>query len=159
MIEQFTNNKIAWPWEAQFLQSQLNSILYRTSSIFHSNQTKEKCYVEDNFTTLKRNDVENFLQHLNAQQPTIRLSMETENDNTIPFLDTLVIKDSWRHLTTSIYRKTTHTDQHLSYDSHHPPPVECSVVKCLYDWSKNIITNLVMIFFHRSLNHPLSLRK
>ena len=63
--------------------------------------------------------------------------METENDNTIPFLDTLVIKDSWRHLTTSIYRKTTHTDQHLSYDSHHPQPVECSVVSAYTIDQKN----------------------
>ena len=43
--------------------------------------------------------------------------METENDNTIPFLDTLVIRDSEGRLTTSVYRKTTHTDQYLSYDS------------------------------------------
>ena len=43
-------------------------------------------YVDDTFTVLKRNDVEDFLQHLNTQQPTIRFTMETENDNTIPFL-------------------------------------------------------------------------
>ena len=66
--------------------------------------------------------------------------METENDNTIPFLDTLVIKDSEGRLTTSVYRKTTHTDQCLSYDSHHPQSVKRGVVKCLYDRSKNIIT-------------------
>ena len=39
--------------------------------------------------------------------------MKTDNDNTIPFLDTLVIKDSEERLTTSIYRKPTHTDQYL----------------------------------------------
>ena len=66
--------------------------------------------------------------------------METENDNTIPFLDTLVIKDSEGRLTTSVYRKTTHTDQYLSCDSHHPQSVKHGVVKCLYDRSKNIIT-------------------
>ena len=46
--------------------------------------------------------------------------METDNDNTIPFLDTLVIKDLEGRLTTSVYRKITHTDQYLSCDSHHP---------------------------------------
>ena len=67
-------------------------------------------------------------------------TMETENDNTIPFLDTLVIKDSEGRLTTSVNRKTTHTDQYLSCDSHHPQSVKHGVVKCLYDRSKNIIT-------------------
>ena len=32
------------------------------------------------------------------------------------------------HYKISIYRKTTHTDQHLSYDSHHPQPVECRAI-------------------------------
>ena len=50
------------------------------------------------------NDVEDFLQHLNTQQPTIHFAMETENDNTIPFLDTLVIKDPEGCLTTSVCR-------------------------------------------------------
>ena len=66
--------------------------------------------------------------------------METEKDNTIPFLDTLVIKDSEGRLTTSVYRKTTQTDQYLSCESHHPQSVKHGVVKCLYDRSKNIIT-------------------
>ena len=65
--------------------------------------------------------------------------METENDNTIPFLDTLVIKDSEGRLITSVYRKPTHTDQYLSYDSHYPQSVKRGVVKCLNDRSYNII--------------------
>ena len=76
------------------------------------------------------NDVEDFLQHLNTQQPTIHFAMETENDNTIPFLDTLVIKDPEGCLTTSVCRKPMYTDQYLSYDSHHPQSVKCAVVKC-----------------------------
>ena len=59
--------------------------------------------------------------------------METENDNTIPFFDTLVIKDSEGRLTTSVYRKPTHTEQYLSYDYHHPQSVKGGVVNCLYD--------------------------
>ena len=47
-----------------------------------------KRYVDDTFTVLKRNNVEDLLQHRNTQQPTIRFTMESENDNTIPFLDT-----------------------------------------------------------------------
>ena len=44
------------------------------------------------------------------------------------------------HLTTSVYRKPTRTDQHLAYDSHHPQSVKCAIVKCLYNWAKHLVT-------------------
>ena len=53
-----------------------------------------KRYVDDTFTILDRDQVDGFLQHLNNQQPTIRFTMETEKDDSIPFLDTSVIRDS-----------------------------------------------------------------
>ena len=65
--------------------------------------------------------------------------METETNNTIPFLETLVTRDSDGYLSTSVYRKPTHTDQYLAYDLHHPQFVKRSVVKCLYDKSKHLI--------------------
>ena len=99
-----------------------------------------KRYVDDTFTILSRDKVDIFLQHLNSQQPTIRFTMETETNNTIPFLDTLVTRDSDGYLSTSVYRKPTHTDQYLAYDSHHPQSVKRGIVKCLYDRSKHLIT-------------------
>ena len=76
-----------------------------------------KQYVDDTFTILDKD-------YLNSQQPTIRFTMEIEKDNTIPFLDTSVSRDSNSLLTTSVYRKPTHTDQYLAYDSHHPQSVK-----------------------------------
>jgi len=71
--------------------------------ITRANRTKDlETLCWRHFTILKRNDVEDFLHHLNTQQQTIRFTMETENDNTIPFLDTFVIKDSEGRLTTSV---------------------------------------------------------
>ena len=66
--------------------------------------------------------------------------METEKDNSIPFLDTSVIRDSNGVLTTNVYRKPTHTDQYLAYDSHHPQSVKRGIVKCLFDRAKHLIT-------------------
>ena len=66
--------------------------------------------------------------------------MEVEKDNTIPFLDTSVTRDTEGFLTTSVYRKPTHTDQYLSYDSHHPQSVKRGIVKCLYDRAKHLTT-------------------
>ena len=70
----------------------------------------------------------------------VRFTMETETNNTIPFLDTLVTRDSDGYFSTSVYRKPTHTDQYLAYDSHHPQSVKRGIVKCLYDRSKHLIT-------------------
>ena len=78
-----------------------------------------KRYVDDTFPVLDRDHVDDFLQHLNCQQSTIRFTMETERDNTIPFLDITVTRDSDCLVTTTVYRKPTHTNQYLAYDSHH----------------------------------------
>jgi len=72
--------------------------------------------------------VDGFLQHLNSQQPTIRFS-----------------RDSDGLLTTSVYRKPTHTDQYLALDSHHPQSVKCGIAKCLYDRAKHLTTKTSVI--------------
>ena len=71
--------------------------------------------------------------------------MEIEKDNTIPFLYTTVTRDSDGPLTTSVYRKSTHTDQYLAYDSHHPQSVKRGIVKCLYDRAKHLTTKPLVI--------------
>ena len=76
-----------------------------------------KRYVDDTFTTLDRDRVVSFLQHLNSQQPIIRFTIETENDSKIACLDVSVSREPDGRLTTSVYRKPTHTDQYLAYDS------------------------------------------
>ena len=76
-----------------------------------------KRYEDDTFTILDRGSFDSFLQHLNNQQPSIRFTMETENNNKLAFLDTAVSREPDGRLTTSVYRKPTHTDQYLAYDS------------------------------------------
>ena len=66
--------------------------------------------------------------------------MEIEKDNTIPFLDTSVSRPSSGLLTTSVYRKPTHTDQYLTCDSVHPQSVKRGIVKCLYNRAQNLTT-------------------
>ena len=44
--------------------------------------------------------------------------------SSMPFLDTLVIPQSEGGLMTTIYRKSTHTDQYLQLDSHHAISVQ-----------------------------------
>ena len=64
--------------------------------------------------------------------------MKIEKDNTIHFRDTTVTRDSDGLLITTVYRKPTHTDQYLAYDSHQPQSVKRGVVKSLYDRAKHL---------------------
>ena len=66
--------------------------------------------------------------------------METENDYKLAFLDTAVSREPDGRLPTSLYRKPTHTDQYLPYDSHHPQSVKRIIVKCLYKRAKHLVT-------------------
>ena len=87
---------------------------------------------DDIFTILDRGSFDCFLQHLNSQQPYIRFTMETENDNKIAFFDASVTREPDGPFTTSVYRKPTHTDQYI-VDSNHPKSVKRgTAVKCLY---------------------------
>ncbi|CAH3137636.1 unnamed protein product [Pocillopora meandrina] len=74
------------------------------------------------------------------RHPSIRFTMETEKDNKLAFLDTAVLREPDGRLTTSVHRKPTHTDQYLAYDSHHPQSVKRSIVKCLYERAKRLVT-------------------
>ena len=96
--------------------------------------------MDDTFTILDRGNVDDFLQHLKNQQPSIRFTMETENNNTLAFLDTAVSREPDGRLTTSVYKKPTHTEQYLAYDSHHPQSVKRGIVKCLYERAKPLVT-------------------
>ena len=104
-----------------------------------------KRYVDDTFTILDRGNVDSFLQHLNNQQPSIRFTMETENDYKLAFLDTAVSRESGGRLTTNVNRKPTHSDQYVAYDSHHPQSVKHGIVKCLYERAKRLVTKHYVI--------------
>ena len=56
----------------------------------------------------------------------------------IPFLDTLVTRKPNGEIFTSVYRKPTHTDRYLNFNSHHPTNAKRAVVHSLMDRAKNI---------------------
>ena len=74
--------------------------------------------------------LDEFLGHLNSQNPAIQFTMEKENDRKIAFLDVLVEKEG-TSATTSIFRKKTHTDKYLNYNSHHHARIKSGIIKCL----------------------------
>ena len=66
--------------------------------------------------------------------------MEAENDNKLAFLGSEVLRESDSRLAISEYRKPTHTDRYLAYDSRHPQSVKRGIVKCLYESAKRLVT-------------------
>ena len=65
--------------------------------------------------------------------------MEIENNSKIAFLDTSVYREPDGRLTTCVYKKPTHTDQYLAYDSHRPQSAKRGIAKCLYDAAKRLV--------------------
>ncbi|CAH1274730.1 Hypp5404 [Branchiostoma lanceolatum] len=59
----------------------------------------------------------------------------------LPFLDTKTIIERDGRLQFEVYRKPTHTDQYLAFDSHHPLEHKLAVIKTLFHRADNIITS------------------
>ena len=86
------------------------------------------------FCIIKRSNVETALVYLNSQFPSITFTVEKEQDGTLPFMSRLVDGS----MMTSVYRKPTHTDRYLSYNSNHPPHVKRGVIKSLLNRARDI---------------------
>ena len=59
----------------------------------------------------------------------------------MPFLDILIIPNQDGSLSTTVYRKPTHTDLYLQWDSHHTVSAKYSVVGTLYHRAETICSS------------------
>ena len=82
--------------------------------------------------------MESWSQGATKPPETSEWTMEREEDGTIPILDVHMKRDGDK-LTTSVYRKPTHTDCYLNYDLHHHPKVHpAGIVDGLSNRAKRI---------------------
>ena len=101
-----------------------------------------KRYVDDTFVILKTAQKEEFFHHLNSIEEKIQFTADNiRADGSLPFLDTLVTVEEDGSLSTSIYRKPTHTNQYLQWDSHHSIANKYSVKNSLLHRANNICSN------------------
>ena len=104
----------------------------RALATFHSPPRFWKRYVDDTRTALPRDMVKSFHSHLNSIEPCLQLTVEEESeDRILPFLDVELCQESDGTITTLVYRKTTHTNQYLSFASHHPVTHKVALVRTL----------------------------
>ena len=101
-----------------------------------------KRFVGDTFAIIQKADKDAFLEHINSVDANIHFTYEdSKEDGSIPFLDMLIIPDEEGRLNTKVYRKPTHTDQYLHWDSHHSITSKYSVIETLYHRARTVCSN------------------
>ena len=87
-------------------------------------------YVDDTFTTIHKDEIDTFHDHLNEQNADIQFTKEIEENGKLPFLDCLVSRDN-NELRTTVYRKPTHTDRLLDESSYNPTSNKATTIRTL----------------------------
>ena len=73
-----------------------------------------KRLVDDTFTIIGSSQKNEFLEHINSIDKHIQFTAEDQrSDGTMPFLDKLITPGEDGGLSTSVFRKPTHTDIYL----------------------------------------------
>ena len=99
-----------------------------------------KRYVHDTFAKIKKTRVDSFMEHLNKQHDRIEFTTENMKEMKISFLDTEVRLKEDKKIEISIYRKSTHTDQYLNFNSNHHISQKIGIVGTLRHRINTIIT-------------------
>ena len=98
--------------------------------------------MDDTFVIHKEVNKQGFLQHINSVDPAIRFTVEdNKEDGSIPFFDTIVKPAVDGTLSMTVYRKPTHTDQYLQWDSHHHLSAKFSVIQTLSHRDSTVCSN------------------
>ncbi|KAI8519618.1 hypothetical protein Bbelb_028750 [Branchiostoma belcheri] len=97
-------------------------------------------YVDDTWCRLKKGLADSFFEHINKVDKHISFTQETSQDNTLPFLDAKLHVETDGHIEVEVYRKPTHTDQYLIFDSHHPLEQKLGVIRTLFHRADTLIT-------------------
>ena len=95
-------------------------------------------FVDDTFVINKAEHSQELLQHINNQDPHIQFTVEPTQQDSLPFLDTLITIQPDNTLSTTVYRKPTHTDQYLHWDSNHHITAKQSVFNTLAHRAKTV---------------------
>ena len=99
-----------------------------------------KRYVDDVCAAVKSGLVQTLQDHLNNIEPSIQFIVERETNQEIAFLDVSVYRQENGQLANKVYRKPTHTERYLAFESHHLIVHKKAVVKSLTNRARNIPT-------------------
>ena len=85
--------------------------------------------IDDGSLTVVEEDT--FFTFINNIHPDIKWTKEEERDNTIAMLDVSITRDSNGALSFDVYRKPTHTNQYIPFNSHAPLSHKFATIRSL----------------------------
>ena len=94
-------------------------------------------YVDDDNSATREDQVNKLKEHLNSIDPHIKFTIELPGTDGLPFLDTLT-KPTPNSIESTVYRKPTHTDRYLDYNSNHPISAKICVIHTLIHRAKQV---------------------
>ena len=89
-------------------------------------------YVDDTFTIIKEDQIENIIGVLNNYHASIKFTHEIENVGNLPFLDVKVTRNMDGVFSTSVYRKQTDTNIYVHWKAHAPKIWKIGTLKGLF---------------------------
>ena len=99
-------------------------------------------FVNDTSVVIKAAYKQEFLDHINFIDHHIQFTSEdSKPDRSLPFFDLMITPKEDVRLSTTVYRKPTHTDLYLQWDSHHFISSKYSVVGTLHHRAKTICSS------------------
>ena len=95
--------------------------------------------------TIHKDVVDEFTAHLNNRNHSIQFMVELQGDDKdgnqhLPVLDLDIQRSDDGSSKFKIYNKSTHADQYLNFNSHHPLHQLLEVVRTLFDRANSLIT-------------------
>ena len=90
-------------------------------------------YVDDVLATVKKDKTDDILHTINNTTENIKFTKEEEDNNQFAFLDILLTRTDDGTINTQVYRKKTHTDQILNFNSNHPTQHKISCIRILFN--------------------------
>ena len=131
---------------------------HRAISTFHTPPKLWVRYVDDTFFVIEEQYAEEFHKHLNSISPSIMFTLEREQNQSLAFLDVKVTRNKDNTISLTIYKKPTHTDRYLQFDSHHPKHHKFAVAKTLHNRINTHVTNNDdKATLHKQIQHTLTL--
>ena len=119
----------------------METIETKALQTFQNSPIMLKRYINDTFVVIKKHNLETFHEHLNNIEASIKFTLETESNNSLPLLDVLVVKKNSGNLTTKLYQKPVHTNRFLNFNSQHSLSQKREMISTL---SHKINSKLIM---------------
>lgn len=90
-----------------------------------------KKYVDDIITAVPNNKVDEILTVFNSYNPNIQFTIETETDNSVPFLDTKLIRTESNLIKVDWYTKPTYSGRYINFHSYHTQKMKINLILAL----------------------------